>query len=126
MFDSRHGHDEVIFVDLVKDAVHAASGRPGALERRQDQSFANAMWIFQECGGDELVDRRGDLLRQTPGQGTRCGSGYLEPVPGGPRVGHRARRDRFAINAASSSLSRTSPASTAARDSASCRMASGL
>jgi hypothetical protein len=71
MFDRRHGHDEVIFVDLIKDAVHATPGRPRSLERRQDRSFANTMRIFKECGGDELVDRRGDLLRQMPSQGTR-------------------------------------------------------
>src|SRR5690242_21781449 len=63
MVDRRHGDDQVIFVDLVKDAVGAASGRPGALERRQNQSFADATGILQECGGDELVDCGGDFLR---------------------------------------------------------------
>jgi hypothetical protein len=63
MFDCCDGDDEVLFVDLVEDAVRAASGPPRPLERRQDQSLANTTRIFQECGGDELVDRCGDLLR---------------------------------------------------------------
>jgi hypothetical protein len=50
VFDRSHGHDEVIFVDLVKDAVRAASGRPRALERRQQDPFADTMRIFIWAG----------------------------------------------------------------------------
>jgi hypothetical protein len=51
VFDRRHGHDAVVFVDLVEDAIRAPSGRPGAFERRQKKSFADAMRFVEERGG---------------------------------------------------------------------------
>ncbi len=64
-------------VDLVKKAVGAPSGTPGA-GKRADQLSPDTPWFFEQWTGDELDDRRGDSFGKLLCDGSSCRTGNDE------------------------------------------------
>lgn len=119
MLYGRHDDGAVVVVDLVQHAVGTAPGRPGSGVRRQKQALAESLRVLQQRGRDELVHRSGYLLRETAGKGARGRTGDQQMVGAfGWALAQPALRVRFAMSAASSPASSTSPASIALLDSA--------